>query len=642
MSGKNIKLKDRIRFRFTYLLLISSFVLYVSIVAIIIFRFRDESVQRAKYLAENLASEYANMATANLNVDMNLVRGINIAVKAKWQNGNANDKDFYKVILKNAAHENPNIMAVWINLELGMLDPDYAKGYGRERFTLVTLKGQEKLMDEFLNMAGDDPSSDYYTLKKSKIVEFSEPYFDAYGNDPRKYLMSSVCAPILDDKNNFMGLTGYDFSLERLTPFVEQLVPYKGTKAMVVSHKGMIVAHPDKEMQMKSIETIWAGNHNDLLSIVQMGKVNSFEQEIDGEKYFVAMAPIILSKSSTPWSLVLQLPQDEVLATVNSTITISLIICFLGLIILGSIIYFLTLRLEKPLMQCVDFAGEIGEGKLSKTLKIKSKDEIGLLAESLNQMADHLKTIVVNIADEATILTKTASQLTLSSHELIGIADNQEHSSVVAESSINELSRFIDQSSKSTHSAEELSKETTEKVIESSEKFHVSVTSMAEIADKIQIINDIAFQTNILALNAAVEAARAGDAGRGFSIVAGEVRKLADRSKEAAHEIVLLANTTRSTSEKAGDTLSETFSKIGLYSEIVSEMHRHTLIQHESISNIVDTIRNLKGMSQISTQHAINIDQYASTLKTQSEKLINLTARFSVDERENKNSNVKD
>jgi methyl-accepting chemotaxis protein len=640
MSGKNIKLKDRIRFRFTYLLLVSSFVLYVSIVAIIIFRFRDESVQRAKYLAENLASEYANMATANLNVDMNLVRGINVAVKAKWQNGNANDKDFYKATLKNAAHENPNIMAVWINLELGMLDPNYTRGFGRERFTLVTLKGQENLMDEFLNMAGDDPSSDYYTLKKSKIVEFSEPYWDAYGTDPRKYLMSSVCSPILDDKNNFMGLTGYDFSLERLTPFVEQLVPYNGTKAMVVSHRGMIVAHPDKTMQMKSIETIWAGNHNDLLSIVQKGKVNSFEQEIDGEKYFVAMAPIILSKSSTPWSLVLQLPQDEVLATVNSTITISLIICFLGLIMLGSIIYFLTLRLEKPLMQCVDFAGEIGEGKLSKTLKIKSKDEIGLLAESLNQMADHLKTIVLNIADEATILTKTASQLTLSSHELIGIADNQEHSSIVAESSISELSRFIDQSSKSTHSAEELSKETTEKVIESSEKFHVSVTSMAEITDKIQIINDIAFQTNILALNAAVEAARAGDAGRGFSIVAGEVRKLADRSKEAAHEIVLLANTTKSTSEKAGDTLSETFSKIGLYSEIVSEMHRHTLIQHESISNIVDTIRNLKGMSQISTQHAINIDQYASTLKTQSEKLISLTARFSVDERDSKNINV--
>jgi len=631
MQGKKIKLQNRIRFRFTYLMLISSFVLFVSIVAFIVTRFRTESVERARYLAENLASEYANMATADLNVDMNLVRGMNIAIKANWENGKANDKEFYKGLVKNASVENPDIMAVWINLELSTLDHEYRKGYGRERFTLVTLKGQESLMDELINLDGDDPTSDYYSLKKSKIVEFSEPYFDSYGTDPREYLMSSVCAPILDNKNNFLGLTGFDFSLERLAPFVEQLVPYKGTKAMVVSNKGMIVAHPEKEMQMKSIETIWAGNHNDLISNVQQGKVKSFEQVIKGKSYFVAMAPIVLSKSSTPWSLVLQLPQNEVLATVNSTITISIIICLIGLVALGAMIYSLTLMIEKPLMQCVEFAGEIGEGKLSKTLKINRKDEIGLMAESLNQMADHLKTIVLNITEEANVLTRTAGELSQSSHELIGIADNQENSSIVAENSINELSRFINESSKSTQSAEDLSRETTEKVSQSSKKFQVSVQSMKEIAEKIQIINDIAFQTNILALNAAVEAARAGDAGRGFSIVAGEVRKLADRSKEAAHEIILLANNTKTNSENAGETLSETFSKIGEFSSIVSEMHRHTLVQNDSISNIVDTVGKLKYMSQSSTQHAVNIDQFASELKTQSEKLTNLTARFSID-----------
>lgn len=630
MPAKKIKLQNRIRFRFTYLLLISSFILYVFIVSFIILRYRNESVSRAKYMAENLAREYANMATSDLNVDMNLIRGINLAIKANWEIGKAQEKSFYKEILRNAATENPNIMAVWINLELGMLEKGYTKGYGRERFTLVALKGQENLIDEQLNLEGDDPSSDYYTLKKYKIVEFSEPYLDTYGSDPKKYLMSSVCSPIVDDKNNFLGLTGFDFSLDRLTPFVEQLVPYKGTKAMVVSHKGMIVAHPDKEMHMKSIETIWPGNHEDLLSVVQQGKVNSFEQKIGGEKYFVAMAPITLSKSSTPWSLVLQLPQNQVLATVNSTITISLIICFFGIMALGVLVYFLTLRIEKPLMKCVEFAGEIGAGKLSKTLVVDSKDEIGLLAASLNHMASHLKSIVLNISGEANVLAKTAGELSLSSQELIGIADNQQDSSIVAENSIYELSRFINDSSKSAQSAERLSKETTEKVSASSEKFQVSVSSMKDIAEKIQIINDIAFQTNILALNAAVEAARAGDAGRGFSIVAGEVRKLADRSKEAAHEIVLLANHTKSNSEKAGDTLNETFSKIGEYSLIVSEMHRHSLIQNDSISNIVDTVRKLKEMSQISTQHAFSIDQFALALKKQSEDLIHLTSRFSV------------
>jgi methyl-accepting chemotaxis protein len=630
MSGGKIKLQNRIRFRFTFLLTVSTFVLYVSIVSIIIIRFRNDSVQRARYLTENLAKGYATMATADLNVDMNLIRGISMAVRSNWQNGKEQDDNFYKCLLQNAAVENPAIMAVWVNMEKSAIDPEWKKDYGRKRRTLVTLKGQEKYIVEELNLEGDDTASDYYILKKSKIVEFSEPYYDTYGTDTRKYLMSSVCVPVLDDRNNFIGLSGFDFSLDRLNPFVEQLVPYAGTKAMVVSNKGLIVAHPDGNMRMKNIETIWQENDNNLSSDILQGKVRSFEQKINGKLYFVAMAPITLSKSSTPWSLVLQLPQKAVLATVNVTIAISLVICLLGLIILGALVYFLTLRLEKPLMKCVDFATEIGEGKLSKTLVVNSKNEIGLLADSLNQTTGHLRSIVLNIKDGANLLSKTSLELTHSSQELIGVADQQEDSSIKAESSISELSKFINQSTESTRFAEELSIKTTEKVSVSSEKFQVSVQSMQDIADRIKIINDIAFQTNILALNAAVEAARAGDAGRGFSVVAAEVRKLADLSKNAAKEIILLANRTRLNSVDAGETLSETFSQIGDYSKIVSEMHRHTLIQHDSISNIVDTISQLKDMSQSSTQHALNIDQFASELKNQAEKLSDLTARFRI------------
>ena len=206
MPKNNIKLKNRIRFRFTYLLIISSFILYVFIVTFIITRFRKESVERATYIAEKLASEYANMAKADLNVDMNITRGINVAIKSNWENGEASNKLFYKTLLKNAAIENPDIMAVWINMEIKAFDKKYQKDYGRERFTLVTVKGQEGFVNDILNTEGDDLSSDYYLLKQSKIVEFSEPYWDSYGTDPREYLMSSVCAQSLTTRTAFLDL----------------------------------------------------------------------------------------------------------------------------------------------------------------------------------------------------------------------------------------------------------------------------------------------------------------------------------------------------------------------------------------------------------------------------------------------------
>lgn len=627
MKKETGKKSKSIGFQFTFLIITLSSLLYLSIIWIVINRFKTDSENNARYLTENLAWEYANMATANLNEDMNLARGMVVALKSNWQKGNASDSEFYRIMLENVARECNDVMALWANMELHTVDNDYTKNYGRKRHTLVTLTGQEGYIEEMINLEGDDVESDYYQLKTSKIVEFSEPYFDTYGTDTTQYLMSSVCVPLLDNNNKFMGLGGIDFSLKRLMPFVEQIVPYQGTKAMVVSYKGIVVAHPNTEMIMKDIDQIWNGQQN-LKQSIGSARAFSFDEKLNGKDYYVAMAPIVLSHCDTPWALVLQIPKKSVLASVNRTILLSIIICLIGLVVLGLFIYFLSQRIIVPLKKCIAFAREIGNGNLKGKLSIKSNNEIGILSESLTSMAAELRNIVTNISDGTNVLLETAGNLTYSSKKLISTADQQEESSISADSTVSKLSSFFDVSAETTGNAQRISDETTGMVQQSAQLFQASVESLNEIADKISIVNDIAFQTNILALNAAVEAARAGDAGRGFAVVADEVRKLADLSKNAAMEIHALSVNTKEQSQEAGETLHQTFSQIEQYSAIIAMLHHQSEKQHDSISQMMSSIGVLRQLTESNTEQAISIDHTANDLKIQTEKLKKLTAKF--------------
>lgn len=627
MKKTKIKLTKSIRFRLTFMIILLSTILYISIVGIILTRFKRNAVGDARVLTEHLAMEYAKMGTADLNEEMNLARGMVAAFKTNWQNGNAADEDFYHTMLENIAKECNDIMALWVNMELKQVDKNYLKNYGRERHTLVTLKGQEGFISEKLNLDGDDTEGDYYNLKTSKIIEFSEPYFDTYGSDTTHYLMSSVCVPVLDDDKKFMGLAGIDFSLNRLMPFVKQIVPYQGTQAMVVSYKGVVVAHPNTQMIMKDVDQIWSGEHNLKQSILNAKSV-SFEEDLNGESYYVSMAPIVLSKCDTPWALVLQVPKKSVLAAVNRTITLSIVICLIGLLLLGTIIYFLSHQIIDPLKKCIGFAGEIGDGNLTQNLKVKADNEIGILADSLNTMASQLRDMVTNISDGTNVLFETTGNLTHSSEKLITMVDQQEVSSNKANQTVSELSSFFRNSTETTSNAKKISDETTSMVQQSAMLFQSSIASLNSISNKINVINDIAFQTNILALNATVEAARAGKAGLGFAVVADEVRKLADLSKVAATEIHKLSLETKGQSEEAGETLKLTFQQIGEYSKIISVLHNQSEQQKESISQILDIVGILKQMTGSNTEQAVSIDQTAQELKIQTEKLKNLTSRF--------------
>ncbi len=259
----------------------------------------------------------------------------------------------------------------------------------------------------------------------------------------------------------------------------------------------------------------------------------------------------------------------------------------------------------------------IAQGNLTWNLTSEYKDEIGVLLSNLKQTIDNLKDIITNVRDASNNIA-TASQ------ELSQGANEQASSAEEVSSNMEEMAANIHQNTDNAQQTEKIAIKSTNDIVVSNEHVIDTVKSMKTIADKISIIGDIAFQTNILALNAAVEAARAGEQGKGFAVVAAEVRKLAEKSQIAASEIDTLSKSSVNIAEQSGKLLSEVVPGIKNTSRLVQEISAASLEQNSGATQINLAIQQL---NQVTQQNAASAEE----LSSQAEQLLDSISFFNVD-----------
>ena len=301
--------------------------------------------------------------------------------------------------------------------------------------------------------------------------------------------------------------------------------------------------------------------------------------------------------------------------TVMSLITISSLI--LG-ILLG---IFITRSITGPATKIVDVVSSITTGDLSKEINIDQKDEIGLLANAMKEMVSNLRTVVQEVKTAADNVASGSHELSSSSEEMSQGATEQAASAEEVSSSMEQMAANIRQNADNASQTQKISQKSAQDALAGGKAVTETVGAMKEIASKINIIEEIARQTDLLALNAAIEAARAGEHGKGFAVVASEVRKLAERSQTAAGEISRLSGSSVEVAEKAGQMLNQIVPDIQKTAELVQEISAASNEQNTGAEQVNTAIQQLEQVIQQNASASEEMAATAEELSAQAEKL---------------------
>ncbi|SNS03302.1 methyl-accepting chemotaxis protein [Pseudomonas japonica] len=279
--------------------------------------------------------------------------------------------------------------------------------------------------------------------------------------------------------------------------------------------------------------------------------------------------------------------------------------------LLGMLVGVLVTRsITRPLAGAVQAADRMAAGDLSQDLVVDRKDETGRLLGAMQNMTERLRSILGDVRSSADALSSASEQVSSTSQSLSQAANEQAASVEQTSASVEEMSASIAQNTESAKITDGIAGKAANDAVQGGGAVGDTVLAMKQIADKIGIIDDIAYQTNLLALNAAIEAARAGDHGKGFAVVAAEVRKLAERSQVAAQEIGQVASSSVQLAEQAGQLLGEIVPNIQRTSDLVQEI---TAASQEQSSAAGQINIAMGQMNQITQQNASASEELAAT-----------------------------
>ncbi len=402
--------------------------------------------------------------------------------------------------------------------------------------------------------------------------------------------------------------------IRKYTNASADLLALNELEAAAKSYEGAIMAYSDAWSKRNTIAADRLTSAHNLIAAANV----STEGSLEGVQKVSSNSVVSVNKS-------------------NMVLLVGLTIAFILGIVLTIVI---TRIVTTPVLKGVEFAEKLSSGDLTATIDVDQKDEIGKLASALSDMGVKIREVVQNVIAGADNIASASQQMSGTSQQLSQGASEQAASVEEVTSSMEQMAANIQNNNENAKQTEKIAISSTEGVREGSYAANTAVVSMKDIAEKIKIINDIAFQTNILALNAAVEAARAGEHGKGFAVVAAEVRKLAERSKVSADEIDALSKNGVSVAEQAGIKLEEVVPDIENTAQLVQEISAASQEQYAGAEQVNNAMQQLNNVTQANSAASEEMATGAEELASQAEQLKEIISFFRIGQGNNSRRQV--
>ena len=504
------------------------------------------------------------------------------------------------MLVENAAQNiaiNPEPANVASLLEQKTLTSTFMATYLGDATGHFTIRPDVKMPDGF------DPRVRpwYKGAESSSTSTLTEPYIDAATGQ----LIISV-ATASKKSGQSVGVVGGDLSLQSLVDTLAARDFDGMGYVFLVSADGKILVHPDKALVMKSLKEAYPQDTPRISS-------DFSEVTVDGKTRIVTFAPI-KGLPSVNWYIGLSVDKDQAFAMLSEFRTSAVIatISAVGIILalLGMLIRILIQPLHVMTRAMEDIAD--GEGDLTKRLTIVNNDEFGVLGTAFNRFVERIHGSIREVSSATGQVNEVALRVVAASNSSMYNSDQQASRTSSVAAAINqlgaaaqEIARNAAQASNQASDARGLA-EDGQQVVDRSIKAMNQLSSMlsasssnieslnsktVNIGQILEVITSISQQTNLLALNAAIEAARAGEAGRGFAVVADEVRNLAHRTQESAQQVQTMIEELQVGARESVSTMSE------------SQRHSQDSVEianlaGERLNSVTQRIGEIDGMNQ--------------------------------------------